>query len=217
MPTPPPELRGWVRRHLLAWFRVHGRDFAWRHTKDPYQLLMAEMMVQRTRAAQAERVWKNFIERYPTVETANEAPAEELRDRLRPLGLQWRIENILGVIRALAADGTTSDRRLRSLPGVGHYAANSVGAIAMGSAAPVIDANVVRVYCRFFGIAPSDRLRRAPRFHEFAQSMLPRGDRASFNWALLDLGAQVCTPTHPRCDRCPLASRCKEGLTWCEL
>jgi A/G-specific adenine glycosylase len=197
-----------VRRRLLAWYKTHGRDFAWRHTKDPYQLLMAEMMVQRTRAAQAERVWKDFVARYPTVGAANRASDEELAVCLRPLGLRWRIANITGAVRILAVGEKVSAPSLAVLRGVGHYAANSVAAIAEGARDPVVDTNVVRIYCRFFGIPISDRMRRASEFHALVRSMIPHSDPASFSWALLDFGGLVCTARHPACDACALSVRC---------
>ena len=203
--TPSPEMRRWVRRRLLAWFKQNGRDFAWRHTTDPYQVLLAEMMVQRTRAAQAERVWTSFIERWPTAELARAAPEAAIRDVLRPLGLQWRIENIIAVVRMLEAGGD-----MRTLPGVDHYVANAVGCFAAGSRAAIVDANVTRIYSRLFGITANDRTRRTRDFHALAAAMMPRARWKEFNWALLDFGAAICA-ARPQCAQCTLRARCAWG------
>lgn len=195
---------------MLQWFEVNARDFAWRHTTDPYQVLLAEMMVQRTDARQAERVWMQWVAAYPDLASACCADNSEQRGLLEPLGLQWRIDNIIRALAHLGALSRVPDDQagLRAIPGVGPYVAGAVGAFAFAQDVPVVDNNVVRVYSRFFGLPQHDGLRRASGFLALARAMSPRSPRRKdFTWALLDLGALVCTPT-PRCEVCPLAERC---------
>lgn len=203
-------MRRWFRRRLLQWFEVNRRDFAWRHTTDPYQVLLAEMMVQRTGARQAERTWSRFIARYPDLASTAPAHDAELRSMLAPLGLQWRIDNIIRALAHLRALGgiPRGQAELREVPGVGAYAAGAVGVCAFGQDLPVVDSNIVRVYTRFFGLPYHDGLRRAAGFRALATATSPHSPRRKdFTWALLDLGALVCTP-RPRCTVCPLATRC---------
>lgn len=198
-----------MRRRLLAWSEKHGRDFAWRHTRDLYKVLMAEMMVHRTKAAQAERVWVGFVGRFPCVGDTRTSSDAELAECLAPLGLNWRSRKLIETIRVIEASGSAPTDRLEleRLPGVGHYAASAVRSICLDSGDPVVDANVVRVYSRLFGLEPSDSLRRMPAFHRLAAAILPRSQRARYNWALLDFGALVCRPA-PICGTCPLSMRC---------
>jgi A/G-specific adenine glycosylase len=177
---------------------------------------MAEMMVQRTRAAQAEATWIEFIRRFPTAESAAAADDAELTRVLAGLGLRWRIAKIVAAVRTLAMERggavPTAQDQIESLPGVGHYAASSVRTVAFGARVPVVDANVVRVYCRFFGLRLTDSLRRDLGFHRLAAAMAPRSQGTAFNWALLDLGATVCSPKRPKCAECPVAERCQTGV-----
>lgn len=196
-------MRQWVRRRLLAWYDQHGRDFAWRHTTDPYQVLLAEMMVQRTRAEQAERVWKQFVAAYPTLQAAREATDEELLALLKPLGLTWRAQNIVAAIHE-TNDSTIGTRRMA---GADHYVEAAVACFAKGHRKAIVDSNVVRIYARFLGYQSDDRTRRSTSFHQLARDMLPRDRVREYSWALLDLGALVCKPK-PQCSNCPLKEGC---------
>lgn len=163
-------------------------------------------MVQRTRADQAERVWSEFVRRWPTPEAAAAANPTELTGVLAPLGLAWRSENIIRVVALLGRCGTHNS----NLPGVGHYAAAVIATVCHGRKCAVVDANVVRIYGRFFGLSINDSTRRAKWFHALTESLVPStwGLRRSYFWALMDFGALVCTPTQPKCASCPLTPQC---------
>lgn len=165
------------------------------------------MMVQRTRAAQAERVWSEFVRRWPTAAAGAAATPAELREVLAPLGLAWRSENIIRIVGQLVRCPTDTS----TLPGVGHYAAAVIATVCQGRRCPVVDANVVRIYARFFGLTVNDSTRRARSFHNLADALLPstRERRRLYFWALMDFGALVCTPSNPRCPGCPLSGRCQ--------
>ena len=162
------------------------------------------MMVQRTRAAQAEKVWLDFVAEYPTFATARKATDTDLMAALKPLGLTWRSRNIVAAIR----EKDSSKLGTKALRGADHYVEAAVNCFAHGRREGLVDANVVRVYSRLFGFAPDDRTRRAPAFHELAARMLPRQLVREYNWALLDLGGTVCLPAAPLCQECPLRKRC---------
>ena len=199
-------MRRWIRKRLLAWYEKNGRDFAWRHTTDPYQVLMAEMMVQRTQARQAEKVWKEWVAAYPTIEDAARSPRCELLKRLGPLGLRWRAKNIVDVVKMRPS--LASPASLRQLPGVARYVENATACFAFQEPRSLVDANVLRVLARLAGATPTDHTRRSRTFLRFADSLVPESRVRDYNWALLDLGATVCGPRRPSCDRCPLAARC---------
>lgn len=165
---------------------------------------MAEMMVQRTRAAQAERVWKKFVQLFPSLTDAQAASEEEILVVLRPLGLEWRSRNIAQIVKSMPAGSAVATRGLR---GVDHYVASATACFASLERVAVVDSNVVRVYSRFFGFTPSDRIRREAGFHALALQLLPRGRVREYNWALLDLGGTVCV-TKPKCGACPLSRKC---------
>jgi A/G-specific adenine glycosylase len=188
-PKPSPSEKEKVNSFVLSWFDRHGRSFAWRRTTDPYAVLIAEMMLQRTRAGQAEKVWNAFMERYPNLEAARTAPPEDLAELLRPLGLQWRIRNIIGAIRSLERLETPDD--LQGVPGIGHYVESAVRCFAFGERVPVVDANVVRFYSLVFKFPVDDRTRRDPAFHAFAASLLPDVRCKEYNWGLIDLMANT--------------------------
>ncbi len=182
-----PAAKASLNSCLLHWFDRHGRDFPWRRTTDPYAVLMAEMMLQRTRADQVRGVWTRFMARWPTLADASNASDEELLSVLRPLGLRWRIDNIIRVVHTLSR--LTGPDDLKGVVGVGHYAVSAVRCFAFGERVPVVDANVVRFYSRIFGFPASDRTRRDPAFHAFARDLLPEARWKEYNWALIDASA----------------------------
>ena len=212
MPSPTASLKRWFHNELLGWAESGGREFAWRRTQDPYQILLAEMMVHRTAARQADAVWQKFVGRYPTAAAAADASDDELMAHLAPLGLTWRARNIVIAARTLAGlDHEVLPGDLRMLRGVGHYAAAVVETVCFGERSPIVDANVVRIYSRFFGFSVSDSTRRSTAFHQLARALLPadRDQRIRYFWALMDFGAAVCRPRSPRCRECPIRSRCQ--------
>lgn len=184
---PSPSEKEKVNSFVLSWFDRHGRSFAWRRTTDPYAVLIAEMMLQRTRAGQAEKVWNAFMQRYPTLEAARAAPVGELEVLMQPLGLRWRVHNIVNAIRSIERLESPDD--LRGVSGIGHYIESAVRCFAFGERVPVVDANVVRFYSLVFKFPVDDRTRRDPAFHAFAASLLPAERFMEYNWGIIDIMA----------------------------
>jgi A/G-specific adenine glycosylase len=168
---------------LLAWFAAHARDLPWRHTRDPYRILVSEVMLQQTQVARVVPRYLAFLERWPTVEALSVArPAEVIRE-WQGLGYNRRALNLHRAARRIAAEGWPED--LTELPGVGRYTADAVARFALDRPVLPVDTNVRRVLERTgadFGPASAH--------------------------ALMDLGATVCLARIPRCDACPLADRC---------
>ena len=168
---------------LLAWFRVNGRDLPWRRTRDPYAILVSEVMLQQTQVERVVPRWRRWLERWPTVRALAAASPADAIVEWQGLGYNRRALNLHRAATQVAADGWPDD--LTTLPGVGPYTAAAIGNFAFGRAELPVDTNVLRVQQR---------------------------TGASFSpWcaqALFDLGATVCLARIPRCAACPLAVRC---------
>ena len=162
-------------------------------------------MVQRTSAPQAEGVWRSVVAAFPRPKRLTADDRASLEQLMAPLGLRWRIQNIIRAVETLAR---APNQDVRSIAGVGPYITASIEMIAQRRRTPVIDSNVVRVYSRFLGTEANDGTRRNRAFRIMSAAMLPRSRTRDYNWAILDLGATVCTPRAPKCAGCPLEPRC---------
>ncbi len=168
---------------LLAWYREHGRDLPWRGTRDPYAILVSEVMLQQTQVSRVVPRWEEWLERWPTVEALADASRGDVIRAWQGLGYNRRAVALHEAARVVAAGGWPDD--LTELPGVGRYTADAVGAFAFGRPVLPVDVNVGRVLERSGG--------------EFGPESAQ---------ALFDLGATVCLARVPRCDVCPLATGC---------
>jgi A/G-specific adenine glycosylase len=172
-----------VQPELLAWFAEHGRDLPWRRTRDPYAVLVSEVMLQQTQVARVVPRYLAWLERWPTVESLAAASAAEVILEWQGLGYNRRALNLHRAARRIAAEGWPDD--LTQLPGVGRYTADAVGRFAHELPVLPVDTNVRRVLERTVA--------------EF-------GPESAH--ALMDLGATICLARVPRCGACPLAVRC---------
>ncbi|MDK2464716.1 MAG: A/G-specific adenine glycosylase [Candidatus Korarchaeota archaeon] len=197
---------------LLEWHRDNRRDYPWRRCGDPFRVLVAEVMLQRTRADQVEEVFTRFFEEFPDPSAAASADREKLERLLAPLGLRHRARRMGRLLSELLErhGGRIPDDydELLKLPGVGPYTASAVLCFAFGRRIPIVDANVARFYVRFFGVEPRGRPHRDPEVLRLAEECLPEGRAREYNEALLDFAALVCGPT-PRCGSCPLRELCR--------
>jgi A/G-specific adenine glycosylase len=172
-----------VEAALLAWFAAQGRDLPWRRTRDPYAILVSEVMLQQTQVERIVPRWLGWLERWPTVDAlAAAAPADVIR-AWQGLGYNRRGLNLHRAAQQIAADGWPED--LTQLPGVGPYTAAAVASFAFGADVLPVDTNVRRVQER--------------TGHDFSPAA---------GQALMDLGATVCLARIPRCGKCPLADAC---------
>jgi A/G-specific adenine glycosylase len=172
-----------LKAALLEWFAAAGRDLPWRRTRDPYAILVSEVMLQQTQASRVVPRYLAWLERWPSAEALAAAAAADVIRAWQGLGYNRRALNLHRAARQVAAEGWPDD--LTELPGVGPYTAAAIGCFAFGRAILPVDVNVRRV-----------RERTGAGFdHECAQ-------------ALMDLGATVCLARVPRCGVCPLAAAC---------
>jgi A/G-specific adenine glycosylase len=214
-PSPvPPQTAGAIRRALLRWFDANGRDFPWRKEGTSlYQLILAELLLQRTRAETVAAFFDEFTTRFPSWPAIAGATVEEIGELLKAIGL-WRrrATSLLALAREMVARGGEFPRKrseVENLPGVGQYIANSILLFSVGQAEPLLDVNMARVLERLFGPRKLVDIRDDPHLQSISRAIV-RGKRAPcVNWAILDLAAVVCTIKNPACDECPLRECCQ--------
>lgn len=199
---------------LLEWFASNRRDFPWRRTKDPYKILIAEVMLQRTKADQVVPTYESFLKRYPDPHTLSEASVAELKAEIFSLGLEKRAEGLKKLAEQLIEEHggkipSTKDSLVK-LHGVGNYIANAILCHSFGVDVPTVDANFARLLVRVFSLKPKHPAQKDKRIWAFAESLmlLVRGRARVLNLAILDLASKICTPQKPSCRICPLESVC---------
>ncbi len=200
-------------RRLLAWHAERARSFPWRNLPDPFAVLLAEVMLQRTQASQAARIFEDFIALYPTAEEVVDAGEGEIEQRLAGLGLRHRARRVFLLCRALVDlhGGRVPEDAvaLAKLPGVGPYTVGAVRCFAFDQDDAIVDRNIVRVLTRVFGFSPqSTRAHTDPGLWLLASSLVPPSRAKAYNYALLDFAASVCKD-RPDHDNCPLADICR--------
>jgi A/G-specific adenine glycosylase len=198
-----------TRERVLAWFAEAGRDLPWRATRDPYRVLVAEVLAQQTQAGRAAAAWPRFLERFPDVAAlAAAAPAEVLR-AWQGLGYNRRALALHRTAKAVQERGGWPDtvEELAALPGIGPYTARAVACFALERRVAPVDTNVGRVLARALAGADPAQLTPAAR-QRLADQAMPEGQPWAWSSALMDVGALHCRP-RPRCDGCPLEPSCR--------
>ena len=211
---PDKAARRLFHRRLLAWYARHGRDLPWRRTREPYRVLVSEIMLQQTQVDRVIPKYREFLERYPTFEDLAQARAREVTRTWRPLGYYRRAIDLHGIARETVAryDGHLPDdgAALRRMRGIGRYTAGAILSFAHSQDAALVDTNVRRVLGRvFLGPRRLGRLRGQKAFWQLAESLVPAGRAYDYNQALMDFGATWCTARKPRCSRCPMKAFCR--------
>jgi len=199
---------------LLAWYGRHGRTLPWRETRDPYRVLVSEIMLQQTQVDRVLPKYHEWLERYPTLEALAEADERDVVSAWYPLGYNIRPRRLQQIAReAVERHGgrlPEDEETLRSFKGIGAYTAGAVRSFAFGQRAAILDTNVARVLFRVFvgrGRARTHAMTR--RLWEISRAVLPHRRVFDFNQALMDFGATLCSARKPQCLICPLTSRCR--------
>jgi A/G-specific adenine glycosylase len=211
------------RRRLVAWYADSARDLPWRRTRDPYSIVVSEFMLQQTQVARVLDYYPAFLKRYPTVGDLARARPRAVRESWDGLGYYRRAANLHALARVVVRhyEGVLpSDvEELRKLPGVGHYTAGAVACFAYEKPAATVDTNVGRVLERVF-LKTGDGGRgkgegRNGELRALALSLQPRRGPAAwtFNQAMMELGALVCTARKPKCPDCPVRKICNYNRT----
>ncbi|HET9738381.1 MAG TPA: A/G-specific adenine glycosylase [Solirubrobacteraceae bacterium] len=191
---------------LLRWYARVRRPLPWRETRDPYALLVSEVMLQQTQAARVVPYYADFLARFPDPRALAAATPGDVLRAWSGLGYNRRALALQAAARHVTTHGWPDD--LTDLPGVGPYTAAAVGSFAWDRQTAAVDTNVRRVFERHDGVT-----RRARELADRAESLLPLGRAAEFNQAMMELGATVCRPRAPRCAECPVRGTCAGNLT----
>jgi A/G-specific adenine glycosylase len=204
------EERRFVRR-LLRWGRENRRSFPWRDEGDPFRILVAEILLQRSRGSTVGPVYTELCRRWPDASSLSMARVDSIRSVIRPLGLVRRAETLKALATQVVALGGVPSKLegLLELAGVGLYAASATRAVAFERRQATVDGVTARVYRRYFGLDDATPASADKDLWAVVERVTPTAGVREWNWSVLDLAATVCMPGRPRCDICPLASDCR--------
>ena len=198
-----------VRASLLTWYAAAHRDFPWRHTSDPYAVLVSEVMLQQTQASRVAERFPLFMSRFPTAAALASATEADVLSAWSGLGYNRRALAVRRAAGEVAAHGWPQEvAALQRLPGIGPYTARAVASLAFGEPVGVVDTNVRRWLVRRFGVAANGPRRE---LQDLADALAQAGDRADaapWTHATMEFGAAICRPRAPRCSDCPIADGC---------
>lgn len=211
------KLIDFVQNKIIEWYEKRGRKYLyWRKHTDPYTILIAEILLKRTKAETVAPYIIRFLKKYPSLRDLAKAPLEEVENMLKPLGLYRqralhvkKLANVL--VSKYGGKIPSSYEELINLPGIGEYTANAVLCFAYRKSVPIVDTNIVRIITRFFGVQPSrSEARRSPEIWEIAKKLTPQNGELArkFWWGMIDFAALVCIPQKPKCWLCPLKEKC---------
>lgn len=209
---PSPDKVAAVRSGLLAWWHANRRDLPWRHTRDPYRILVSEVMLQQTQVDRVIPYYERWLEAFPTVEALAEAPTAEVIRHWAGLGYNRRAVNLQRTAQAVVARGGAFPQTiagLRELPGIGAYTSGAIACFAFEQDVPFVDTNMRRVLHRVFvGPEVPEPLASDRELIPLAERIIPPGDGWNWNQALIEFGALQCSARKPLCIVCPLQAVC---------
>ena len=198
---------------LTVWFARHGRDLPWRHTRDPYAVMVSEFMLQQTQVVTVLDYYRRWLERFPSLLSLADAPPEDVLRLWEGLGYYARARNLQKAAQSIRDQhGGEFPRDLEAiaaLPGVGRYTAGAIYSFSYDLPAPIVDANVARVLARIIHLRlPIDTAPGQRALWAAAEEFLPTENARLYNSALMELGAVVCRVRAPQCLLCPVLSYC---------
>jgi len=202
------------RNALVRWFKKNGRDLPWRHRRDPYAVLVSEMMLQQTQVATVIDYFNRWMERFPDFAALAAASETGVLHAWQGLGYYSRARNLHRAAQlVMERHGGIMPRdpeQILALPGIGRYTAGAVAAFAFDTPTPVVDGNIARVLARLFDYhRPVDSSGGQKWIWRTASDLQPRTGAGIYNEALMELGALVCLPRSPKCGECPVQKFCK--------
>ena len=200
-------------KKLLAWYDPKARILPWKSIKDPYKIWISEIILQQTRAEQAVPYYKNFLEKFPNVDTLANAHLDEVLKAWEGLGYYSRARNLHHAAKFVQENYDSkipsSYVELLKLKGIGPYTASAISSFAFGEAQAVLDGNVYRVLARVFGLDNPINVSASKKiFQQKLNQVFNKNKPALFNQSIMDFGATCCKPKDPSCSSCPMAEFC---------
>jgi A/G-specific adenine glycosylase len=210
--TSPKNARAF-RRSLLQWFRRHGRDLPWRSTRNPYAVLVSELMLQQTQVSTVIPYYNEWFRRFPNFASLARASENDVLHAWQGLGYYARARNLHATARILMdrqlGRFPRSVEQMQQLPGIGKYTAHAVASFAFDQSVPIVESNTTRVLTRLFDFCESiDSDPARQTLWRYAAMLVPKSNASIFNSALIDLGALVCVARQPKCGICPVKTFC---------
>jgi A/G-specific adenine glycosylase len=201
---------------LINWFEKHQNDLPWRRTRDPYAVLVSEFMLQQTQVSTVlnGRYFERWLEAFPDVRSLAEADTERVLRAWEGLGYYRRATNLQRAAKQICQENNGEFpavlEEIADLPGVGRYTAGAVFSLAFDRPAPIVDANVARVFSRLFAMQEHiDSSAGRHKLWEYATELVPQKHPRAFNSGLMELGQKICTPSQPECRACPVSRWCR--------
>ena len=203
-----------ISQKLINWYQVHKRDLPWRHTNDPYNILLSEMILQQTRVDQGISYYYKFIERFPNIEDLAKADEQEVLRLWQGLGYYSRARNLLHTAQFIVSEYNgefpKEYKKLLALKGVGDYTAAAIASHAFDLHYAVVDGNVYRFLARYFAIEEAiDTSKGKKLFKNIANDLLDKQRPGLHNQAIMEFGALHCKPQNPKCTNCPFMENCQ--------
>src|SRR3990172_3503829 len=201
-------------KRVLSWFECHGRkDLPWQRDPNPYRVWVSEIMLQQTRVAAVIPYYRSFTKRFPDVNALASADLDQVLHLWSGLGYYARARNLHAAAVRIKTQHEgmfpTCFEELCALPGIGRSTAGAILALSMGQRHTILDGNVKRVLARFHAVEGwPGKTSVSNELWRFSERHTPRQGFAKYTQAMMDLGATVCTRSHPRCDQCPLSGSC---------
>ena len=197
-----------LKKNLLIWYKTNKRSFKWRSTKDPWKILLIEIISQQTQINRANTYYQKFIKKFPTPESMSESSLKTILKMWSGLGYNNRAIRLYKSSKLISEKGFKNIYpNFELLPGVGQYTKNAILSFAYGDKVLAVDINLQRVLTRYFAIDSTEKY-----VEKYSDFLLTDVDSRDLNQALMDLGSSICTSSNPKCDICPLEKNCKKYI-----
>lgn len=198
---------------LLDWYDKNKREFPWRYTFDPYNVLISEILLQQTNVEKIIEPYLNIIKAYKNIEELAEGDTEFLKDIFNDIGLFYRADRLKNIANDIVKyhNKTIPDRwdELIKIKGIGYYICSALLCFGFNKPYAVLDTNVIRIFERVFDVkSEKKRPRDDIKLFEFAQLLIPEDRYVDYNYAILDFGAVICTMSNPKCNLCMFKLNC---------
>ncbi len=205
-------------KRLLHWYSLNARNLPWRTTKNPYRILVSEMMLQQTQVSRVVGFYKEWFKKFPTLEILSRSSKKDVLRQWSGLGYNNRALRLFALSKIIVEEYhgkfPRSNEELRKLPGIGKYTASALECFSFGKNVAVVDVNIIRIYSRVLWKVSSAGEKQSEKIiWTIAEKYLPANNASVWNQALMDLGSAVCTARNPKCDTCPLNDECASAFS----